>query len=234
MESNIFFSWSGARSQKLAEEFFRFLPDIIQKAKPWMSGKIEKGRRWSPELATALQDARIGIVFLTPENLEAPWILFESGALAKIVNTAHMCPYLLGVEKKDVSKPLADFQLTEANEHDTRELLHTLNRALDAGIEEPRLARTFEQFWPELAKNIDRIRKETPALAAPKRSDNDLLGEILLRVRGIEQRVDTRNPIASTHNPGSLGASLGRLETDIKQLEARSGSQRTPHSSKHY
>ena len=54
---------------------------VIQSAKPWMSETdIEKGTRGLSELAKALEAIKVGISCLTPENLSAPWLLFEAGA----------------------------------------------------------------------------------------------------------------------------------------------------------
>jgi hypothetical protein len=37
---------------------------------------VEKGSRWFEEVAGALESAKVGICCLTPENLNAPWLLF--------------------------------------------------------------------------------------------------------------------------------------------------------------
>jgi hypothetical protein len=44
--------------------------------------EIGSGVRWNAELASALDATNFGIVCVTKSNLTAPWLLFESGALA--------------------------------------------------------------------------------------------------------------------------------------------------------
>ena len=44
---------------------------------------IEKGARWENEISLRLAESDLGIICLTPDNLEEPWVLFEAGALAK-------------------------------------------------------------------------------------------------------------------------------------------------------
>src|SRR6266566_1158547 len=78
---NVFISWSGERSQKVGTAIYDWLPMVVQSAKPWMSEEdIEKGSRGLDEIAKALDVMSVGIICLTPENLERPWILFETGA----------------------------------------------------------------------------------------------------------------------------------------------------------
>jgi hypothetical protein len=87
IRQNIFLSWSGNRSEWIAQAFFDLLPVTIQASKPWMSAQsIDKGTRSLQEIAKALDGIKFGITFLTPENLTEPWILYEAGALTKNVD----------------------------------------------------------------------------------------------------------------------------------------------------
>ena len=83
-------------------------------------GDSKVGKRWSPEIAKQLDETRFGIVCLTAENLEAPWICFEAGACSKSVESdAYVVPYLHEVARSEVVGPLADFQMTNADENGT-------------------------------------------------------------------------------------------------------------------
>jgi hypothetical protein len=65
------------------------------------------------EMAKALDGIKVGITCLTPENLDAPWILYEAGSLAKTVDdSTRLCTYLLGdLKNADIEPPLGQFQL---------------------------------------------------------------------------------------------------------------------------
>ena len=92
----VFISWSGKRSQALANMLRDWLPNVIQAIKPWMSDvDIDKGSRWSKDIALQLEESKVGIICLTPENLEAPWILFEAGALSKSLEKTYVCPFFI-------------------------------------------------------------------------------------------------------------------------------------------
>ena len=58
---------------------------------------IDAGERWSNSVQKELEEPRFGILCLTQDNLTAPWILFEAGALAKTVQNTYVCPYLIDV-----------------------------------------------------------------------------------------------------------------------------------------
>lgn len=126
----IFITWSGERSQLVAEALRDWLPNVLQFVEPWMSAAdVNKGAKWLQALSGELEKANFGVICLTPENLTAPWILFEAGALSKKADSA-VCTYLFGLANTEVKDPLAQFQHTESNREDTKKFVITINKAL--------------------------------------------------------------------------------------------------------
>jgi hypothetical protein len=181
-EYNIFISWSGERSKWVAEAMRDWLPLVIQTAKPWMSAtNIEKGSRGLNEVSDKLQGVKIGIVCLTPENLEAPWILYEAGALSRTINDKpRLCTYLLGGLKfQDVKPPLGMFQATNPDKKDTRELMRTINGAVSKEpVLEATLDRLIDKWWSEFEQKLNAMPKSTETHVA-KRTLDDMVSEIL-------------------------------------------------------
>ena len=65
----IFISWSGLRSQALAEALRDWLPLVLHYAEPWLSkSDIKSGDRWSIEVAKELQETNFGVICVTREN----------------------------------------------------------------------------------------------------------------------------------------------------------------------
>jgi hypothetical protein len=127
----VFIGWSGDVSKAVATALHDWLGRVIQAVKPWMSDEdLDKGARWSTTIARELQDARVGVVCLTRDNLTNPWIHFEAGALAKVVEESFVWTYLFHVKNTDVVGPLSQFQHTTEKKEDTKKLVETINRAL--------------------------------------------------------------------------------------------------------
>jgi TIR domain len=187
----VFLSWSGQRSAAIARALREWLPTVIQAVEPWMSeSNIDKGARWSSEIAGQLEAAQVGIMCLTPDNISSPWLHFEAGALSKALQKSRVCTYLLGIEPTDLGWPLAMFQATRANEKETKQLLVTINKALEgAALPAEWLDRTFERWWPELKDQIEKAPQGETA-ARTSRSDRELLEEILelQRDRRVEEQ----------------------------------------------
>jgi len=182
---NVFISWCGERSQHAAKALRDWLPMVIQAVKPFMSKKdIDKGARWAAELATALEGTKVGIVCLTQENLAAPWLLFESGALSKTLDrVTRVFTYLLGgLNPGDVAQPLAQFQATKADVDETRQMLRDMNKALGSPITEQTVDGVFTAMWPTLEQKLNSM-PPAPANAPPKRGMPDMVEEILELVR---------------------------------------------------
>jgi hypothetical protein len=184
----VFISWSGDRGRAAAEALAGWLPQVINALKPWISTSgIEKGSRWSSEVAAKLEESRAGIVCLTPNSLHADWILFEAGALAKTVANTYVCPFLIGMEPSDVAGPLAQFQATKAVKSDVLRLLKTLNGALNQdALSENHIETAFEKWWPDLEKQISNLPAET-GVHQSARTERDLLDEILETLRSLSR-----------------------------------------------
>ena len=151
-------SWSGDRSNKLAKALERFLSGIFPGIKMWISDQdIEPGLRWSEELSRILESSDFGVLCITPENMNAPWLLFEAGSIAKSVSQSSVVPYRLGVSSNDIQPPLALFQSIYADESGTRSLVESLNLKLERPLEETQLSSLFEERWPDLKSQISAI-----------------------------------------------------------------------------
>ena len=200
----VFLSWSGELSHKIAIELRDWLPLVIQSLQPYVSSEdIDKGTRWSMNIAKELEDSSFGILCVTPQNLEAPWIHFEAGALLKAFNNAHVSPILFGLKPSDlINNPLLQFQSTRYEKKDFLKLIISINNAFEYDkLDEPKLQKTFDKWWDGLKEKLD------PFLDVSKHDDetmgkssviethqNQVLEEILELNR--EQLKLLRNPEA--------------------------------------
>ena len=80
----IFISWSGKLSQNLGNALKEWIPDVLQAVQCYFTPEdIQKGDRWSSEIAKELEESMFGIFCVTPENLNSGWMHFEAGAISK-------------------------------------------------------------------------------------------------------------------------------------------------------
>jgi len=157
-EINVFLSWSGSKSKKIAEILREWLPRVHNYIRPWISTEdIHKGAEWSKSLRKELKKADVGIICVTPDNIESPWLLFEAGALSQ---TGLVCTYLFDIKPEDLTKsPLGLFQLTHAKKKDTFRLLVSINKALGkSAIQENILEENFEDLWPYLKGPLKKLK----------------------------------------------------------------------------
>jgi hypothetical protein len=186
MSTKVFISWSGPLSQKLGEALRTWLPSALQFVKPYFTpDDIEKGAKWGSEISKELETSNIGIICLTRDNTEQPWILFEAGALSKSLQKSRVCPLLFGVEPSDVKGPLLSFQVTRFLRDDFKRLVTTINSAAgESQLDTSVLNSVFDKWWPELDEEITEILKSSGKGAEKElRSDRDILEEILERTR---------------------------------------------------
>jgi TIR domain-containing protein len=184
----VFISWSGDRSQLLAQALRDWLPMVLHYVEPWLSqSDIEAGERWANEVAKELESSKFGIICITRENIASPWILFEAGALAKFMQEGRVIPLLLDVEFKDIAGPLAQFQAKKVEKAGLGDVVNSINQFSETKIPETRLSPLFETLWPALEKKVTDIPKtQTPA--KQNRPQHEILEELVSSIRGLDLR----------------------------------------------
>lgn len=160
----VFISWSGKKSHKVALVFHEWLPLIIESIVPYVSSEdINKGARWSTGIATELEESNYGILCVTKESIDAPWLSFEAGALSKTIDKSHVSPFLFDIKRSEINNnPILQFQSTIFKKEDLKKLVQSLNNARsDTAMSDNRLNTVFEKFYPDLADKLNEL-KELP------------------------------------------------------------------------
>lgn len=209
---DVFISWSGERSGKVAEALRDWLPSVIQSVNPFVSAiDIEKGARWSSEVAIRLEKSQFGLICLTPENLNAPWILFEAGALSKSIGNSRVVPFLYEVSIAQLQGPLTQFQAASAQKEPTKDTVKSINAAMgDDGLEASRLERYLDTWWPDLEKSLEAI-PAADETTSPPRSDSEILEEILGVVRQVSRQ--------STEELPEIKSMLTYLQSAVSRIQ---------------
>ncbi|MEU4401416.1 hypothetical protein ACIQH6_11805 [Micromonospora orduensis] len=204
----VFISWSKPVSHALGLALRDWLPEVIQAIQPWISSEdIDKGQRWSAEVGSKLDELSQGVLCVTPENQREPWLNFEAGALARSLDGSRVRPVLFGLQPADVTGPLAQFQATVASDRDDMlRLLASLNAACAAPLDSTRLERAFDRTWPDYVERLSHLPSAAPAGDEPQRSEADMVGEILERVREVQRSLESsRDAAPARPYPGPTG-----------------------------
>lgn len=154
----VFISWSGKISRQVAESFRELLPYMFERIEPFASFEdIKKGEKGIQKILQELENTKFGIICLTPESVNSPWLNFEAGALAK-TNDSQICTFLFGITRKELdASPLRDFQSTSYDKDDLRKLIQDMNHNYDSPLTETMLNNKFEDFWSKLTEKLNPI-----------------------------------------------------------------------------
>ncbi len=190
----VFISWSGPRSKAVAIVLRDWLRCVIQALDPWLSTDgIDRGAIWFSQIMEELKDTRTGIICLTSENKNVPWILFEAGALAKGLSTNRVCTFLIDLAPADVEDPLAQFNHTTPTEESMFALLRTLNAQLEKKLDDNILQQVFRAYWEQFTQDFNKAVSDTKvdatALPPVEREERSILEEILSTTKAMEKQV---------------------------------------------
>lgn len=185
----VFISWSGSKSQEVAKILKQWIPCVIQSVEPYFSSAdIDKGARWSTDIAKELQDASFGILCVTKDNLSSSWLNFEAGALSKSIEQSKVCPFLVDLKPSDIqNSPILQFQMASSTKDDVFKLFTSINSNLgDTKLHEDVLTTTFDTFWPKIDEALKSVSSITETVTPAKKVGKDTqapIEEILELVR---------------------------------------------------
>ncbi|MBK6741880.1 MAG: toll/interleukin-1 receptor domain-containing protein [Hydrogenophilales bacterium] len=217
----VFLSWSGQRSKEVANLLSDWLCCVIQASRPWISTRdLDRGSLWFGEINDQLKDTTVGIICLTQENKNRPWILFEAGALAKGLSTSRVCTLLVDLEPKDIEDPLAQFNHTFPVRESVLGLVKTLNSALSGnGLDNRILEQVFETYWPQFEQRFKQILATTEAQPPSKpRPKEDVLGEILENTRILNSRIRKLEHENERYRMRDFDMPLGMIQEQVSDM----------------
>ena len=214
----IFLSWSGDRSKYLAKCFKEWLPNVLQYVEPYMSEKdIKLGERWGKSIEENLRSNDFGLVFITPENIDAPWINFEAGALSKSLQS-RLVPILYDTQVTILNNgPLKQFQSSkEVSKESIKQLVLDINEFAEETehLKEERLESAFEKWWSDLDEQLKAIPEISQNSEQEVPSDEKILNVILHEIQSLKD--SNRNP--NNSRVSFVHPDLERIEFDLQKI----------------
>ena len=168
----IFISWAKPKSKKIASLIREFLEGLFHdQIEAWISDEnIKTGDRPTVAISQALKECDKGIFCILKENYEAPWIMYEAGAISThehctISEEKDNCviwPILFeDIPTEQLYKnPLYQFQFVEFSREKMYKFVQEVNYTINAFKNVSTLEKQFGYYWDELNKGIQNILKE--------------------------------------------------------------------------
>lgn len=191
-DHKLFISWSKSQASIIAPLLRDFFEDVLGFDEIFLSQKIDSGRRWSDEIARALESCDAGLILVTAENLKAPWLNFEAGAISKKVEDSNVIPILWGVSVGDLSgSPLNQFQSKTLSKDGLWEIVQSLGQLWDISMES--LERRFAMHWPALSRALADLPEANNEDATEIRIDDvfSMLQRLESQITGMDKSIET-------------------------------------------
>ena len=216
----IFICWSGDYSKEIAKEVSTFFNDAFDPDVEvfFSEDNIKGGARWQQYLSGELQNADVGLLCLTPDNLNSSWIHYEAGALSKLVDHSLVIPLLFGVSHADLSKsPLVFFQaVTADSEKDVLQIVLDINNRLkNRSRREKLLEKRVKENWKKVTNTSKSLLVDVELQDDHATGGADgqipVMDEMLALVRQIRQEIA---PL------GKMRSKLDQLQNQVQELNS--------------
>jgi hypothetical protein len=188
--SNVFLCWSGQLSGDAARTFSGWIGGVVQAAQPWFSEEdIRSGEAWFQAVQDALLSCKVGVLFVTRENMKAPWLHFEAGAIFKQVGRSMVCPVLLDVSRTELEYPLAAFQARTTSKDEVGRLVLDIHNALEptAPGKREKIRTAFEAQW-DLLKLPGPLQTKRDDTSSPRPTPTQEIGRLLAQKKSGEPK----------------------------------------------
>lgn len=218
----IFVSWSGTLSKKIAELIKKWLPCFIQAAEIFFSPEdIEKGENWDSKISKELSECKYGIICLTAENVTAPWINFEAGAIAKTLDS-RVATLMININPSEIKGPLSRYQATKLEKDDFFQLVENINKQCDTPVNSEVLRNTFSGLWDSMLKEMNDVVSKTKATTPTKKKDaisSEAVEEILQLLRKQSSLLSSPNQLLPVDYFEYLNDTVFRTSTNGHHVE---------------
>ena len=202
----IFLCWAGEESRKIAKEVKVCLLDIFGPSIDifFSEQNIAAGHTWNWDLTKELEVRDIGILCLTPNNVDNVYIHFEAGALSKHREKSLVIPLLFQVTYSELKGPLISFQSVPSDNRDKvlENFLKELNSHLNESRQETteRLQRAVDNEWQkvlEVSQKVLASSQNLTSLVIQEDGVDVFKEEVLALTREIHQEI---TPLKEMHN----------------------------------
>lgn len=221
----VFISWSKEPSREVAKSLRTGILTVFDMVQPFVSDvDIEAGDRALKAIEVALKDSGFGVIIVTRDNMEAPWLNFEAGALSKALgdDQTRVIPLLVGfTSMTQLTGPLVQFQARHATEEKILELFHVLGDQV--GVSREIVTQRLSGWLPSFIETVE-LAGKPGAATPPKRSSEELLDELLDLVRGLRRDISASEPrVISTSRKTSEARRRALERAQLRSLLERVG-----------
>lgn len=166
-----------------------WLPLAVPNSETWLSKEdIEKGSIWFGDIEKTIKETSVGIICLTRENKERPWILFEAGGLNKgLADKSRVCPLLLDLDVRELESPLKEFNAARPDKEHMLALCKMINRQNKVNpLSDGRVETFFDKFWDDFEKKFKALLEtQGHSLPPKKKAVPEMVEEILETVQAL-------------------------------------------------
>jgi len=229
---NIFISWSGTASKRIARELESTFKALINVDDVFLSEiDINKGSQWRKELKKGLKEKTFGFFIFTKNQQTSEWMAYEAGSIhmnsvLDIDIDPSMVALLFNVEETIIPKYLDEYQHVKFSKDDYKKFMFELNKNSSQIISQDILEKRFDLTWETFKTKVtDIIKEETAEIIASKdNSVNNNDSHIDEELNNINTSLRELNKIISkvhdqmSNDVHTVHKNLGKLAKDFNDF----------------
>lgn len=153
----VFISCTKNLSRECAKVLRDWIKYVSNTDTPLLSSRTnDKVGYWLSDHSDDLIDIKTGIVCISKDNINSPWLVFELGALISRLGKNNVFTFLIDVDPEELEMPFSLVDSIRPNKEGMRKLLYALNFELGVkGLHKRILDQLFDACWPWFEENFN-------------------------------------------------------------------------------
>ena len=162
--NTIFLSWSGEYSKEIARQLKDTIEELFEGKIICFFSEVDipSGEEWYRKIHIELQKSAMGIMCITKENVKAPWLYFEAGAL--VGNNVKIVPLLVNCDQNSLkNSPITANQSVQLYRQDKfRKMLFDIRKEFELFQDRSNkmLSAAFDNSYVQLKEKLKPVLDE--------------------------------------------------------------------------
>lgn len=192
--ADVFISWSGDASKHVAGVLYEYLPQVIQGMEVFFSDQdIPTGTQWQGTIQGELNSTKYGIICVTPDNTDSPWLFFEAGAISShTAEATRVSPLAINMSKEALPSPLQGYNAVDLDLDGFVKLVKSIHATVKQSVPWSTIEASARYHWTLMEPRLAEM--PTTKEAAPAFDQQAAIIEIRSAVRELTTQLAVRNP----------------------------------------
>jgi len=171
------------------------------------------------ELDKELVECDVAVLLVSRSNLNAPWMLFEAGAIGREMDRAQVIPIGIDLEPSDMGNPLNVFQGTRLTKEGLVHVIAAIHSRAGGALSEDECRELVDPIWDQLNESVTEAIEQARPNDSEESEEEAFRRNVVNLLNYIKNKMPSENFIVGAVDMSKrldeFGANIRNLANDL-------------------